>query len=68
MSEPSRRYTLELNENERNVLLDILQESLKTTQIEEHRTEALKAKGVVHSREVTIESLLEKTRAAPVKG
>jgi len=68
MSELSRRYTLELNENERNLLLDILEESLKTTRIEEHRTEAFKAKGVVHSREVTIESLLEKTRAATVNG
>jgi len=57
-------YTLALTEDERNVLADILEWVLKETQIEEHRTEAFRAKELVHARELTIESLLRKTRAA----
>jgi hypothetical protein len=57
-------YTLALTEEERTVLLHVLEEVLKVTQIEEHRTEAFRAKEVVRSRERTLESLLQKTRAA----
>jgi hypothetical protein len=58
------QYTLALNDHEREVLLDILEEALKVTQIEEHRTEAFRAKEVVRSRERALESLLQKVRAA----
>jgi hypothetical protein len=58
------QYTLVLNEEERTVLLDILEEVLKTTRVEEHRTDAFRAKGVVQARAVAIESLLQKARAA----
>ena len=57
-------YALALTEEERGVLLGLLEEALKTTQVEEHRTDALRAKAVVHAREQTIESLLQKARAA----
>jgi hypothetical protein len=59
-----RQYTLALDENERTVLLDVLEEALKTTQVEEHRTEAFAAKEVVHAKVQALESLLRKTRAA----
>jgi hypothetical protein len=58
------QYTLALSEHEREVLLNILEEVLKVTQIEEHRTEAFRAKEVVRSRERALESLLQKIRAA----
>jgi hypothetical protein len=57
-------YTLALTEEERNTLLDILEEVLKGTRLEEHRTEAFRAKEVVRARERTIESLLRKAREA----
>jgi hypothetical protein len=60
----TNQYTLALNEDERTVLLDILETVLKETEIEEHRTDAFRAKELIHARETTIESLLQKTRAA----
>jgi hypothetical protein len=59
-----RQYTLALTEEERAVLLDVLEEVLKTTQVEEHRTDAFRAKAVVRARELAVESLLQKTRSA----
>ena len=53
-------YSLALDENERTVLLDVLEEALKTTEVEEHRTEAFAAKQVVHAKLEAIESLLRK--------
>jgi len=58
------QYSLALNDQERNVLLDVLKEAWKEIQVEEHRTEALRAKDVVHSRLQTIESLLHKASGA----
>jgi hypothetical protein len=60
----THQYTLALTEEERGVLLDVLEEALKTTQVEEHRTDALRAKAVVRARELGIESLLQKARSA----
>jgi hypothetical protein len=57
------QYTLTLTEAERNVLLDVLEEVWKTTQVEEHRTDRFHAKAVIHARELALESLLQKTRA-----
>jgi hypothetical protein len=59
-----RTYSLSLSEDERNALVNILEEVLKTTQVEEHRTDRFRAKKVVHAREVLIESLLKKARGA----
>jgi hypothetical protein len=64
----TRQYTLTLTEEERAVLQDVLEEVLKTTQLEEHRTEAFQAKAVVRARELTVESLLQKTRSARPNG
>jgi hypothetical protein len=58
------QYTLALTEEERGLLQDILEEALKTIQVEEHRTDALRAKAVVRARELAIESLLQKARSA----
>jgi hypothetical protein len=58
------QYTLTLNEAERTVLLDILEDVWKTTQVEEHRTDRFGAKAVVQAREAAIGSLLQKTQAA----
>jgi hypothetical protein len=57
-------YALALSEEERDVLTDLLEQALKTTEIEEHRADALHAKEVLRARERTIESLLQKARAA----
>jgi len=57
-------YGIALNEHERDVLLDVLEQALKATRIEEHRTEALRAKDVVHAKETAIESVLRKLSAA----
>lgn len=59
-----REYTLALNDKERQVLQDILQDVLKETRVELHRTEAFAAREVVAAREATIESLLRKVGAA----
>jgi len=45
-------------------LLDILEETLKTVRVEEHRTDALRAKEVVHAREEALEALVRQVRAA----
>jgi hypothetical protein len=60
----THQYGLTLTEEERSVLLSVLEEVLKTTQVEEHRTEAFRAKEVVHARLLAIESVLQKTRSA----
>ena len=57
-------YALSLSQDERDVLVDILENALKTVRIEEHRTDALHAKEVIRARELRIESLLRKARAA----
>jgi hypothetical protein len=54
--------TLPLSSEEREILIDILEDVLKITEIEEHRTDALHAKQVVRSREMAIESVLRKLR------
>jgi hypothetical protein len=64
MSTPTTQYTLSLTEQERNVLLDVLEELWKETQIEEHRTDRFHAKEVVQAREQAIESMLRKARAS----
>jgi hypothetical protein len=53
-----------LNEDERNVLLDILETVLRETQVEEQRTKAFRAEELVHARELAIKSLLRKAHAA----
>jgi hypothetical protein len=58
------QYTLSLTEEERNVLLDVLNDLWKTTQIEEHRTDRFHAKEVIQAREQALESLLRKVQAA----
>jgi hypothetical protein len=57
-------YSIALSEAERNVLLQLLQDVLKETQVEEHRTDRFAAKEVVRARGSAIESLLKKARAA----
>jgi len=57
-------YTFALSEDERATLLDVLEQALKTVQVEEHRTDSLRAKQVVHAREETLEALVRKVRAA----
>jgi hypothetical protein len=64
MSTATTQYTLSLTEQERNVLLDILEELWKATQIEEHRTDRFHAKEVVQAREQAIASMLRKAQAA----
>jgi hypothetical protein len=58
------QYTLSLNGDELTVLLDVLEDLWRTTNIEEHRTDSFHAREVVHAREQAIESLLQKIRAA----
>jgi hypothetical protein len=55
-------YTLVLNDKERTTLEDILEEVLKETRVELHRTERFAAQQIVRAREKTIESLLAKVR------
>jgi len=57
-------YRVALSEAERTVLLDVLQDLLKETQVEEHRTDRFGAKEVVRARGSAIESMLKKLRAA----
>jgi hypothetical protein len=56
--------TLALTDDERQTLLDILEEVSKETQVEWHRTEAFAAKEVVRTKAVRVESLLRKVREA----
>lgn len=63
MKADTRSYTVTLSEEERKLLVDLLEDMLRTTRVEEHRTDAFRAKEIFHAREVTIESLLEKVRA-----
>ncbi|MFL5242119.1 MAG: hypothetical protein ACJ8FY_08420 [Gemmataceae bacterium] len=58
------QYSLAMSEEERNILVDVLEQLLKETRVEEHRTEAFRAKEVVHARVAAIESLCNKARAA----
>ncbi len=55
-------YNLALTAEERNTLLNILEEVLRETLVEEHRAEAFGARQVVRAREAAIESLLRKVR------
>jgi hypothetical protein len=56
--------TLVLTGEERQTLLDVLEEALKETEVELHRTEAFGAKAVVGSKEALIASVLRKAREA----
>jgi hypothetical protein len=58
------KVTLVLTGDERQTLLDVLEEVLKETEIELNRTEAFGAKAVVSSKEAAIESILRKAREA----
>lgn len=64
MTATLQAHMLELTDTERATLLDILQELLKETEVEHHRTEAFAAKQVVASRAQTIEALLNKVRGS----
>jgi hypothetical protein len=55
-------FALVLSEKERTTLEDILEEVLKETRVELHRTDAYAAQKVVRTREATIEALLSKVR------
>jgi hypothetical protein len=57
-------HTVMLTADERLTLRDILEEVLKETEIEWHRTEAFGAKEVVRTKAARIESLLRKVREA----
>ena len=63
-TEVMRRYTLSLSEDERRILLDVLEETLKATRVELHRTESFGAREVMNTREAVLESLLRKAREA----
>lgn len=58
------QYTLALTADERETLVELLEEALKETQVEEHRTEAFSAREVVRSHESKLESILRKARDA----
>lgn len=61
-TEATPQHTLALSDKERKTLVEILEEVLKETRVEEHRTEARAAREVMRGREATIESLLHKVR------
>ena len=42
----TQQYALALSAEEREVLLNVLEQVLKETMIEEHRTDSLRAKGI----------------------
>ncbi len=60
----TRGYTVLLTEEERETLLNVLEEVLKATQVELHRTEAFAARKVVGTHEAKLETLLHKVREA----
>jgi hypothetical protein len=64
MSSPAKnQFTIVLTAEERTILQEILEEELKETEIEEHRTDMLRAKGILQAREKTIQSMLQKIGA-----
>jgi len=63
-AEAMRTYSLILSEKERTTLQEVLEELVKETRVELHRTERFAAQRVVQSRESTLESLLAKVRAS----
>jgi hypothetical protein len=54
--------TLTLTEEERNQLLHWLEERLRSTLIEEHRTDALDFKHLVHHEEDVLGNVIKKLR------
>jgi hypothetical protein len=56
--------TLELTVEEQEVLVDLLQDSLKRTLVEEHRTRAPEYRQRIIQREDAIKQMLEKLGAA----
>jgi hypothetical protein len=64
VTEMIQGYTLTLSADERETLLDVLQEVLKETSLELRRTASLAARKVVAHREALIESVLNKARQA----
>ena len=62
------KVTLVLTGDERQTLLDVLEEVLKETAVELRRTEAFAARKVVRTKEATIQALLRKVHdASPVE-
>jgi hypothetical protein len=57
--------TLTLTADERETLIRLLEETLKATQVEEHRTRAPSARQVVLKQEDVITSLLRKLGKPP---
>lgn len=57
-------YVLVLTDDERRTLRDVLEDVLKATEIELHRTEAFAARKVVSSKEAILQSLLRKVSEA----
>jgi hypothetical protein len=55
-------HALTLSDQERRVLLELLDEMLKETKIEEHRTRNLSYRQFVVEREKALESVLNKLR------
>jgi len=56
-------FHLALTEEEKSVLQRLLEQDLKETQIEEHRTDALSYKQMIQREESILERLLEKVHA-----
>jgi len=59
---PIPENSLVLNEEERTTLIEILEEVLRETRVELHRTDAFAAREVVGARLAKIESLLAKAK------
>jgi hypothetical protein len=56
---------LPLTAEERSFLTELLQEALKATRIEEHRTRTLSYREIVHRKETLISALLGKLGPVP---
>lgn len=54
--------TLSLSEEERTELLELLEQSLKESRVEEHRTRTLGYRELVEHRRVVLERLAERLR------
>jgi len=55
-------FTLALTEEERTQLSSLLEQALRDTSIEAHRTDALDYKGWVERREAVLRNLVDKLR------
>jgi uncharacterized protein YeaC (DUF1315 family) len=59
-------FQLNLTDEERELLMDILTSELKEKRVEEHRTDSMDFKRIVAHQEELIEQMLNKLRRVPV--